>query len=312
MSFDVTFPLVLLAAYGLCNLLLSAVVVFAWRAGLRRHLTDADAVLGVRLLPAMGSATLVLTVVLPAFLLYEPRHAHDHPGPLLVVSALFALLVLGDGMRRGWRAWRTTRALLHDTLRLLGQQAAGDREVTVINVEEPLVGVVGSWKQRIVAARSVTSACDHEELRQVFAHEAAHRDARDNLKLLLLLTMPDALAWLSTGSALTAHWRAATELEADERASGADPRKRVALASALVKVARLSLASGRAREAPRAGIQRGGLEHRVRRLLTPSPAMRRGFPGRRLATCALLVPLLAVPLYASVHRLIEALVAFGR
>lgn len=303
MSFDVTFPLVLLAAYGLCNLLLSLAVVVAWRAGLRQHLTNAAAVLGVRLLPAMGSATFVLTVVLPAFLLYEPRHAHDHPGPLLVTSALFALLVLGDGIRRGWRAWRSTRALI---------RVMSDAEVTVINIKEPLVGVVGSWTQRIVAARCVTAACDDEELRQVLAHEAAHMSARDNLKLLLLLTMPDTLAWLPTGNALTEQWRAATEVEADERASGADPRQRIALASALLKVARLSLASGKSRETPRAGAQPGGLDHRVRRLLTPSPAIRHAFPARRILTCALLVPLLAVPLYASVHRLIEAFVAFGR
>jgi len=314
MSFDVTFPLVLLSAYGLFNLLLSAGVVLAWRAGLRRYLTDADAVLGIRLLPAMGSATLVLTVVLPAFLIYEPRHAHDQPGPVLVVSALFALLVFGDGFRRGLRAWRATRALLRSSQGsphpLLAHPADRGAEVTVINVSEPLVGVVGGLRQRIVAARSVAAACDDEEFSQVLAHEAAHMDARDNLKLLLLLTMPDALAWSSTGSALTEHWRAATELEADERASGADPRRRIALASALIKVARLSLASSRPPKTARASTQHSGLEHRVRRLLAPSPAMRRGFPGLRLLTCALLVPLLAVPLYASVHRLIEAFVAF--
>ncbi len=315
MSFDVTFPLVVLAAYGLCNLLLSAAVVLAWRAGLRRHLTEADALLGVRLLPATGSATLVLTVVLPAFLLYEPPGAHDHPGPLLVASALFALLVLGDGARRGLRAWRDTRALVRGSPPLHTRQAAGGAEVTVINVEEPLVGVVGSWRQRIVAAGCVAAACDDEEFRQVLAHEAAHLDARDNLKLLMLLTMPDALAWLPTGRALTERWRAATELEADERASGADPRKRVALASALIKVARMSIASGRPRgtaKAVRPSAPLAGLEQRVWRLLAPSPVMRRNFRGRRVLTCALLVPLLAVPLYASVHRLIEALVAFGR
>ncbi|HUA27135.1 MAG TPA: hypothetical protein VMA54_23605 [Steroidobacteraceae bacterium] len=293
MSFDVTFPLVLLAAYGFFNMLLSAAVALAWRAGLRRHLTGSAAVLGVRLLPTMGSATLVLTVVLPAFLIYEPRHAHDRPGPLLVVCALFSLLVLADGIRRGVRAWRATQALLRGST-------------------PPLVGVVGSWRQRIVAAPSVAAACDHEEFHQVLAHEAAHMDARDNLKLLMLLTMPDALAWLTSGRALTAHWRAASELEADERASGADPRKRVALASALIKVARLSLASGRPRAVSRVGTQLSGVEHRVRRLLAPSPAVRPGFPGRRLLTCALFLPLLAVPLYASVHRLIEVLVAFGR
>jgi hypothetical protein len=312
MSFDVTFPLVLLAAYGLCNLLLSGAVVLAWRAGLRRHLTDAGAVLAVRLLPAAGSATLVLTVILPAFVLYEPRHAHDQPGPLLVVCALFTLLVLCDGLRRGWRSWRATRALVRRSQPHPVEAADGAPEVTVINVKEPLVGVVGGWKQRIVAARCVATACDDEEFRQVLAHEAAHMDSRDNLKLLLLLTMPDALAWLSTGRALTDHWRAVTELEADERASGADPRKRVALASALIKVARLSLASGRPRGVSRVSSQLSGLEHRVRRLLAPSTAIRPGFPARRLLTCALLAPLLAVPLYASVHRLIEVLVAFGR
>lgn len=312
MSFDTTFPLVLLAAYGLFNLLLSAVVVLAWRAGLRRHLTDAAAVLSARLLPAAGSATLVLTVVLPAFLLYEPRHAHDQPGPLLVISALFTLFVLLDGVRRGWRAWWATRTLLRSSQPPPAQPAGGSSEVTVLNVKEPLVGVVGGWKQRVVAAPCVAAACDHEEFRQVLAHEAAHMDSRDNLKLLMLLTMPDALAWFATGKALTEHWRAVTELEADERASGTDPRKRVALASALIKVARLSIASGRPRRASRVGSHLSGLEHRVRRLLAPSAAMHRSFPARRLVTCALLVPLLAVPLYASVHRLIEVLVAFGR
>lgn len=312
MSFDVTFPLVMLAAYGLFNLLLSAAIVLAWRAGLRRHLTDADAVLGVRLLPAMGSATLVLTVVLPAFLLYEPPDAHDHPGPLLMASALFALLVLGDAARRAWRAWRSTRAWLRGSQALFTQRSAGGTEVAVINVEQPLVGVVGGWRQRIVAARCVAAACDHDEFRQVLAHEAAHMHARDNLKLLVLLALPDALAWLPAGRALTEHWRCATELQADESASGPDPRQRVALASALIKVARLSLASGRPRGTSRPSVPLGGLEQRVRRLLSPSPTTRRGFPGRRVLTCALLAPLLAVPLYASVHRLIEALVAFGR
>jgi Zn-dependent protease with chaperone function len=315
MTFDATLPLVMLAAYGICNVLLSAAVVIAWRAGLHARLAAADAVLGVRLLPAAGSAAFVLTVVLPAFLLYEPRHAHDQPGPLLVISALFALLLLADGVRRGWRAWRTTRALLPDALP--HHPVTDGTEVTVLNVAQPLVGVVGSWRQRIVAAQSVAAACDREEFRQVLAHEAAHMDARDNLKLLMLLAMPDPLAWLPTGSALREHWRAATELEADERASGSDPRKRVALASALIKVARLSIASSIAGSRPDKGSSRtaaesGGLERRVRRLLAPAPAMYRSFPGRRLLTYALLVPLLAMPLYSSVHRLIEVLVAFGR
>jgi Zn-dependent protease with chaperone function len=312
MSFDLTFPLVMLAAYGLLNLLLSVGVAFIWRAGLRARVVRANAVMGVRLLPVLGSAVLVLTVVMPAFLLYEPRHAQDEPGPLLALSALFALLVLGDGVRRASRAWRATRALARDSQPIASGSAAGRAEVSVINVKEPLVAVVGGWRQRIVAARCVATTCDGEEFRQVLAHEAAHIDTRDNLKLLMQLALPDALAWLPAGAELAEHWRVATELEADERASGSDPHKRIALASALIKVARLAVASGRPRTMSRVSAHLGGLEHRVRRLLAPAVSASPGFPAMRLFTCVLLVPLAAMPLYAFIHRLIEVLVAFGR
>lgn len=313
MSFDVTLPLVMLAAFGLFNLLLSAVVAAGWRAGVPARITKADAVLGVRLLPAAGSAALVLTVVLPAFLLYEPRHAHDQPGPILVSCAVFALAAVADGVRRGWRAWWRTRTLMRRSWRPLPScPAARGAGVGLINVKEPLVALVGGWRQRIVTAPCVAAACDREEFHQVLAHEAAHRDARDNLKLLMLLAVPDALAWLPVGRELTERWRAAADLEADERASGSDPRKRVALASALIKVARLSVANARRHEDSRTIAGLGGLEHRVRRLLAPSQAAPRGFCGLRLVACALAVPLLAMPLYAPIHGLIEVLVAFGR
>lgn len=311
-TYGVTLTLVLLGSFGLCNLLLSMAVACCRRVGWLGRVVTADAVLGIRLVPAAGAALLDLTIVLPAFLLYEPPHAHDRPGALLMISAVLALLVLADGVRRAWGAWRATRALVRRVPLLRIQSLAGGAEISVINVAEPLVAVVGSWRQRIVAARCVAAACDGEEFRQVIAHEAAHMGARDNLKLLAMLAMPDVLAWLPAGTALTAQWRAATEIEADESASGADPRKRVALASALIKVARLSVASGRPHRGARVGGYFGGLEHRIRRLLAPSPGANPAFPGRRVIATALLVSLLAVPLYSFVHRAIEVLVAFGR
>ena len=311
MSFGVTLTLVVLASFGLANLLLSGLLALGWRLGLMARMVRADAILGVRLVPDVGSALLALTIVLPAFLRDEPPHAHDRPGALLIVSATLAVLALVDGLRRGWRAWRAARQWVAAEAPL-ERSAAAPAEVSVINVSEPVVALVGGWRQRIVAARCVEAACDSEEFRQVIAHEAAHRDARDNLKLLAVLSMPDVLAWLPAGRALTAQWRAATELEADERASGTDARKRVALASALIKVARLTVERGRPPRTARLSGRFGGLEHRIRRLLAPSPGGTRAFPGRRIASSALLVPLLAMPLYALVHRVIEVLVAFGR
>lgn len=311
MSFGVTLTLVVLASYGLASLLLCGLLALGWRLGLFARVMRADAILGIRLVPAVGSALLALTIVLPAFLRDEPPHAHDRPGALLIGSAALAVLAFADGVRRGRRAWRAARELVRDSA-LLERSAAAQADVSVINVAEPVVALVGGWRQRIVAAQCVAAACDSEEFRQVIAHEAAHRDARDNLKLLAVLSMPDVLAWLPAGRALTAQWRAATELEADERASGADPRKRVALASALIKVARLTVERGRPPRTARVSGRFGGLEHRIRRLLAPSPGGARAFPGRRVMTSALLVPLLAMPLYALVHRVIEVLVAFGR
>ena len=315
MSFDLTFPLVVLAAYGLCDLLICAAVVLAWRGGLYRRLTDADAVLGVRLLPAMGSATIVLTVVLPAFLLYEPPHAHDHPGPLLSSAPSSRCWFSAPGFAaaggHGGRPARWCGA--HSPCAL--DRAPGGDEVHVINVREPVVGVVGGWKQRIVAARCVASACDHEEFRQVLAHEAAHMDARDNLKLLMLLTMPDALAWLADrprADGAVAGRDGARGGRAGERRRPAQARRPGLGADqggAALRGGRRPAAQGGAPERPARAAPSssacGACSRRPR-------ALQRRFPGRRVLTCALLVPLLAVPLYASVHRLIEALVAFGR
>lgn len=311
MTFDLTLPMVMLAAFGLVNLPLSAAVALWSRSGSRLPVR-ADAVLGIRLLPATASAAFALTVVLPAFLLHEPRHAHDEPGPLLILSALFALAVFVDGARRGLKAWWRTRALTRGARPYAGPAEMGSSEVSVIDVNAPLVAVVGGWRQRIVATSSVAAVCDREEFRQVLAHETAHQNAGDNLKLLLLVSAPDALAWLPAGRDLTEHWRAVAELEADERASGSDPHKRVALASALIKVARLSMTQEPARPRAQASVARSGLEARVRRLIAPSRALPDGPPRLGLLAGALLLPLLAMPLYVPIHRLIEVLVAFGR
>ncbi len=312
MNFTLTLSLVMLASYGLANLLISVALALCWRGGLFRSVVRADTIFAVRCVPTLGSALFVLTVVLPAFVLYEPQHADDKPGALLLICAALGVAMVADGIRRLWRSWRATDAFVRKIRPLSTRSLAADTEVSLIEVRQPLVALLGTWRQRIVAARAVAMACDGEEFRQVIAHEAAHRDARDNQKFLAMVALPDVLAWLPAGAGLVAIWRAASELEADERASGADPNKRVALASALLKVARLGLADHRPRRLMRGRNHVDGLELRIRRLLAPSPGFARAFPSRRVLTSALLLPLLAMPLYAMIHRVIEVLVAFGR
>ena len=245
MNFSGTLCLVLPAAYGLASLLLSVLVAgicSAWPPHLRA--TSGD-LLALRLLPSAGGLFLTLAVVLPAFLSNEPNRAAEPVGPLLVGLAVFALVAVGDGIRRGWRAWAAAAALLRECGPADRRCLMAGLKIDIVDVPEPMVAVVGAWRPRVVAAKRVLAACSREEFRQVIGHEAAHIAAHDNLKLLLLLASPDALAWMPAGEALTGRWRAAAELEADALATGPDRCKRVALASALIKVARLSAGAQR-------------------------------------------------------------------
>ena len=214
-------------------------------------------------------------------------------------------------MLRGWRAWGATRALLRRLSPVDRSYVAARGPVDIVEVSAPVAAVVGVWRPRILAADCVRAACSDEEFRQVIAHEAAHVAAHDNVKLLLQIISPDALRWMPAGAALTERWRAAAELEADARASGCDPRKRVALASALLKVARLSSGTERRSLALSMPVAVDDVAGRVRELLAPVPMPHRPLPMRALVACALMIAVVGVPLHRSVHESIESLVAFG-
>ena len=149
-----------------------------------------------------------------------------------------------------------------------------------------------------------------EEFGQIMAHEAAHIRGRDHLKLLLQVLAPDVLGWLPAGAALTGRWRAAAEREADESAAGSDPRRRLALASALVKVARLSASAPRRPALLMPVAADDDVAGRVQALLGPPPVAHRA--RRWTVIGAALATVMAVPLYGPVHELIEWLVTFGR
>jgi beta-lactamase regulating signal transducer with metallopeptidase domain len=227
------------------------------------------------------------------------------------VLALCALGAAGHGMLRGWRAWGATRALLRRCSLLDRSYVAARGSVDIVEVSAPVAAVVGVWRPRILAADCVRAVCSDEEFRQVIAHEAAHVAAHDNVKLLLQIISPDALTWMPAGHALTQRWRAAAELEADARASGCDPRKRVALAAALLKVARLSSGTERRSLALSMPVAVDDVAGRVRELLAPVPMPHRPLPMRALVACALMIAVVGVPLHRSVHESIESLVAFG-
>ena len=300
----------LLATFGVATSLLAGLVAMAWYAGLSRARLAAADFLALRLFPVAGALLFALTVVLPAFLICEPHQDREAVGPLLLILATFAVLTLSQGIWRGWRACARARSLLHECGPAKRWVVENGQSVQVVEVAEPIIGVIGSWRPQLITAECVISACTRDEFRQVVAHEAAHLSARDNLKLLLLLACPDALAWTALGAALSERWRTQAEFAADQRATGNDPQKRVALASALIKVARLFDTGHRARQALTMPVALDDVEGRVRQLLAPAHAASATI-SKALAAFVLLMPLAAIPLYALIHQLIETLVGFG-
>jgi Zn-dependent protease with chaperone function len=304
--------LVLLATFGLAGLLLSGLLALLWRVRLGRTAAAPLDLLGLRLLPAAGGALVALTAALPAFLRYEPHGQHEAAGPVLIGLAALAVACLAHGLWRAWRACRATHALVLRWGLERPRGGAPSPAVHVVDLAEPVVAVVGAWHPRIVAAESVRAACDPEEFRGIVAHEAAHVAARDNLKLLLLIAAPDVLAWTPLAATLTARWRAAAERAADQSSTGADPRRRLALASALIKVARLFGCADPGCPALSMAVAADDIPGRVLRLLGPPALPVRAAILRALVAGGLLILLGALPRYALLHELLEQLVGLGR
>lgn len=311
MSPALLLALVLLATFGAAGLALSGLLAVMWRAGLKRVDATSLDLLGLRLMPPAGALLIALAVVLPAFLSFEPARQHEAAGPWLLALAALAAVSLAHGGWRGLRACRAARALLERCGAARAGAPSDGPAVHVTDGAEPLVAVIGAWRPRIIAAESVRAACNGEEFREVLAHEAAHLAARDNLKLLALLAAPDVLGWTPLGAALTARWRAAAEREADRRATGADRERRLALASALIKVARLLGDHDPPRPALGMPVAADDVPGRVRALLAPPARPARARILLILSGSALVLPLLALPGYALLHELIERLVGLG-
>jgi beta-lactamase regulating signal transducer with metallopeptidase domain len=150
-------------------------------------------------------------------------------------------------------------------------------------IEEPLpvVTVVGVVRPRLYIARPVLEGCSPAELAAIVSHETAHVEHRDNLKRLVLRSLPDWIGLTPWAARTEQMWSEATEDAADDRAAG--QASAPDLAAALLKVARLAAPTGSCITPASALYHGGDLARRIERLLRP---------GRARATTPL--PLLSV------------------
>lgn len=297
--------------FAAINLVASALAWCAASLVLRREAARRGGVLlAIRLLPAAVSSVFVAILFVPAHWMLEPASAQERFGIVLwIFSALGAAILLrstvrvGAVARAGWglRRFREFRRV--------------DADLGVYEVQG-LAGVslAGVFRTRILVGPAVRRALSGAELDVALAHERAHRTSLDNVKRCAMFCAPDVLGLVAMSREVEARWRASAEWLADAQAVDGDDVRAVHLASALVKVSRItssptpfvtSPAWSTLNEPPL-------LEMRVRRLVGgTAPAA--SAPRRAHAFCAVIAVCAvllssAVAVSPSIHHFTEALV----
>ena len=253
--------------FGLVNVAVAAfVALVARRALLREANRDAAFWLTLRLLPAAAASAFVIALFAPSYWQYEPRDVEDLD-LLLSVGALAAALLIAVSVVRGGRAWRRaasrTRAWLRVARRI---ETAAGIPVYEVPIAAPMMALSGVLRPRLLVTRGVVEALTVEELQAGIAHEIGHFRAGDNLKRLAMRAAPDVLVSTRTAADIEARWASAAEHDAD-RAGAADNETRCALASALVKIAKLTPLSTPIAEPISTLVDGGDITSRVHRLL---------------------------------------------
>ncbi len=250
---DQLFMLLLaLAWFGAVNLGLSTVAAaigsLMARGVFRVRRSNTPAVLlALKLIPSVVALFFTLVVFLPAQWRFEPEGADESAGYSLIALGLLGALILALAARRAARDWGVTRGLERRWLTRAGVPripAAGGLPVYCLPDRAPIISMTGLRRPRVFVSRSVMQTLTADELDASLAHERAHHQTRDNLKRLLVSCSPDLLGIWPGGRALERLWREAVEFAADARAAGGSQRRAVSLASALLKVARMTPAIG--------------------------------------------------------------------
>lgn len=175
----------------------------------------------------------VLAVCVPSYLRLEPASGgEEEVGGLCVAMAIGAVLLY---------AVPAVRVLLQVAVsglrvrQLLRRSSRRSGDVYVVDRPSPRMALVGVFRPSVVVSTEVIDSLPSDQFEVALRHELAHRRAHDNWKRLLF-----DLAPLSPGhTALRTARNRSVEWAADDWATAGDPGRAVALAAALVHVARL-------------------------------------------------------------------------
>ncbi len=266
------------------------------RATLMRPQAGARLLLALRLAPASIAGAIAAGLCAPSYLWFEPEPELERIGLFCIASALTGAWVCAAGLARG--LWAATRSARRRGI----YEAAAESEA-------PVLLLAGVFRPRLVVSRGIREALTAQQLAVALRHERAHLESHDNLKRLLMLLVPDALPFVRGLGAIEHGWARLTEWAADDCAVRGSRKRSLALASALVRVARIAPATRTLALATSLLGDPADLTARVERLLEGrrAPAIRpRVWPTVAVAVCVAAAAL-QPPALALVHEALEAL-----
>lgn len=312
------------ASFFVLNLAVTLVVRGFAASGIRlaekkEALAAARLLLLLRLISFAASSLFVLGLCVPSYLWLEPAAKPEQVGMVCLALGMLGLTTCLLATLRGARA--ILHSLLHNrrcsSRGVKFGVAAESAPLLVVSQDAPLLALSGLLRPRLLLSLNVLEALTSEELEGALLHERAHRGSHDNFKRLLLLLAPDGLPFVRMLRLLEAPWAKFTEWAADDRAAAGNQHRAAALASALVRVARLGSSSRLPFLATALLAGDCELSARVERLLrvtnniaTQPARLRRYLPiiAGLLVSVALSTILVATPALAYVHDLLELLV----
>jgi beta-lactamase regulating signal transducer with metallopeptidase domain len=264
----------------------------------------------LRLAPASLSIFAVLFLCMPSYLRYEGNSTTEEIGWLCLVPACMGFLICLVALSR------TIRAAIQSSSLSKRLRRAKDANSWYLNreVQEfPSLGLVGLLKPKIVVSPRVLETLTTEQFHAALEHERAHGFSRDNFKRLLILLAPNPFPFVRSFRAMEGYWDRYAELSADDFATRGQPSRAIALAEALIKLARLEGSQAPPPLVSGLFAAQEGLNLRVERLLRLEPAAEKptrlrtllAGPCLLLAIGAFVFPQLQV--FHGVYRLLESL-----
>jgi beta-lactamase regulating signal transducer with metallopeptidase domain len=273
----------------------------------------------LRLLPFVSSLCVIASLCIPSYLRYEQDVDSERIGLFCLVTAALGLILCLSSVYKGIRALAQLYSIEQRCRLLPPVPSPIVAETRMCLAAEdgsnmPLLALVGILRPRLIVSRRLLETLSAEQLEAALFHERAHKLSWDNLKRLFLVVAPGILPFMGGFSLIEQQWERYAELAADAYATCGRIDRSIALAEALIQVARLGNIERRIPLASSLSAHNLELALRVDRLMaidSATPLRRRGnmFSWNSFlvfvafATFLVLLPEVLYPL----HRLLESL-----